>query len=126
MTAPAELDRTPIVKRRGGISRGMLLFVGVFVIPFVLSAVLNNYGGLSVEGAIRMAFAAVAGQTIAILTAIAAVVLTVKRGYAWPAIVSFGIIAIVITSFAIGNMTSAGEMLLERLDLIAVTENLSR
>lgn len=46
--------------------------LGVIVMPLALSAALNSYGPLTEDGAIRMAFATVAGQTIAILSVIAA------------------------------------------------------
>jgi Co/Zn/Cd efflux system component len=126
MTAPAEVQQPPTVRRPRRISRATVLILGVLVVPFVLSVALNEYGGHSVEGSLRMAFASVAGQTIAILSAIAAIVLTVTRRYAWPAIVGFVIIALVITQFAIGNMASAGDLLLERLELIAETDELNR
>ncbi|CAN5464470.1 hypothetical protein BH10ACT5_BH10ACT5_02010 [soil metagenome] len=107
------------MKRPRRIGRGTVLILGVIVVPFALSAALNNYGGLTEDGALRMAFATVAGQTIAILSAIAAVVLTVTRRYAWPAVGAMAIIAAVITAWAIGSISSAGDLLLERLDLLA-------
>ena len=108
------------------ISRATILILGVLVIPAVLSITLNSYGALTVDGALRMAFATVAGQTIAILSAILVVVLTVTRRYAWPAIVGVAIIAFVITQFALGSMATAGDLLLNRLDLIAEVDKLNR
>ncbi|MCP2637739.1 hypothetical protein K0817_014370 [Microbacterium sp. HD4P20] len=126
MTAPSAVDQAPKAERRRRISRGTVLIVGVLVIPFALSAALNSYGALTVDSALRMAFATVAGQTIAILSAIAAVVLTVRRRYALPAILAFALIAALITTWAIGTMASAGDLLLERLATIAEVDELNR
>ncbi|MEV8370052.1 hypothetical protein [Microbacterium sp. NPDC064584] len=126
MTVPTDLDQAPTVSRPRRISRGAVLVVGVFVLPFLLKVALNSYGALTVDGALRMAFATVAGQTIAILSAIVAIVLTVTRRYAWPATVAFVIIGIVITQFAVGTIASAGDLLLDRLDKIAEVDQLNR
>jgi len=126
MTAPSALDQAQMAKRTRRFSRGTVLIVGVLVVPFALSVALNNYGALTIDGALRMAFATVAGQTIAILSAIAAVILTIKRRYAWPAVLAFVIIAAAITSWALGSVASAGELLLTRLDLIAEVNELNR
>lgn len=125
MTAPAEVDIVPTAGRPRRISRLTVLILGVVVIPAVLSITLNSYGALTVDGALRMAFATVAGQTIAILSAILVVVLTVTRRYAWPAIVAVAIIALVITQFALGTMATAGDLLLNRMDLIARVDELN-
>ncbi|NLP82391.1 hypothetical protein HF576_00865 [Microbacterium sp. CFH 90308] len=125
MTAPSSVDQASTARRRR-ISRGTVLIVGVLVIPFALSAALNSYGALTVESALRMAFATVAGQTIAIVSAVVAVVLTVRRRYALPAILAFALIAALITTWAIGTMGTAGDLLLERLNTIAEVDVLNR
>lgn len=125
-TAPAAVDTAPTAKKSRGISRGGILVLEVVVIPFALSAALSSYGALTTESALRMAFATVAGQTIAIISAIVAVVLTVRRRYAWPAIMAFALIAAVITTWAVGSMASAGDLLLDRLELIAEVDVLNR
>ena len=127
MTATIPVEQSPIAKRpRRRIGRAAVLLVGVAVVPVILSLAFNSYGALTVESALRMAATTVAGQTIAILSAIAAVVLTVKRRYAWPSILVFVIIAVAITSWALGSMVSAGDLLLDRLDLIAEVDQLNR
>ena len=95
------------------------------MIPLVLNVSLNSYGALTVDGAVRMAFATVAGQTIAILSAIAIVVLTVKR-YAIPSVIATTVIAAVITCTAVSIMAGAGDLLLIRLDNIAEIDQLNR
>lgn len=89
------------------------------MIPIALSVLLNSYGPLTAESAWRMAAASVAGQTIAILSAVTAVVLTITRRYAWPAILAMLVIAAVITVAALSSMAGAGDLLMTRLDLVA-------
>ena len=126
MTAPAEVDIVPTERKSRRMSRATVLILGVLMIPAALSITMNSYGALTVDSALRMAFATVAGQTIAILSAIVAVVLTITRRYAWPAIAAVAIIALVITQFALGTIASAGDLLLVRLDLIAEVDELNR
>jgi Co/Zn/Cd efflux system component len=119
------MNKAPVLRRPRLVGRSTVLILGVLVIPFALSVALNSYGPLTVHTALRMAFATVAGQTIAILGAIAALALAIKRGYAWPAIIAFGLIAVVITTWAIGSMASAGTLLIDRLDLVAEVDQLN-
>lgn len=126
MTTVSAVNNSSTVFRPRRISRGLVLVLGTFVIPFALNIAFNSYGPLTVDSALRMAFASVAGQIIAVLSAILAVVLTVRRRYAWPAIAAFVIIAAIITIWAIGNMVSAGDILLDRLALINELNELNR
>ncbi len=126
MTAPPATEQPLVAKRSRHLSRTAVLIVGVLVIPAALSIALNNYGALTVDGAIRMAFATVAGQTIAILSAITVIILTVRRRYALPAIAATVIIAAVITVVGISNMATAADLLLTRLDIIAHVDELNR
>ncbi|WP_109211943.1 MULTISPECIES: hypothetical protein [Microbacterium] len=125
MTAQPVAETDPTVKRPRRIGRGTVLLLGVILIPMVLNVVFNSYGALTVDGALRMAFATVAGQTLAILSAVTALVLTVKRRYAWPAIVAFTIITAVVAAWAFGNIAAAGDSLLIRLDVIAEVNELN-
>ncbi|WP_345555002.1 hypothetical protein [Microbacterium kyungheense] len=113
------------MKRSRRVGRGFILMLGVIVVPLALNMLFNSYGALTVDGALRMAFAAVAGQTVAVLSAMTALVLTVKRGYAWPAIVAFAIITAVVVGLAVGSIAAAGDTLLSRLDLIAEVNELN-
>ncbi|MCD2441129.1 hypothetical protein LQ757_02455 [Agromyces sp. SYSU K20354] len=126
MTVPAATEQPAVANRSRRISRGAILIVGVIVVPVALTVLLNSYGALTVDGALRMAFATVAGQTIAILSAITAVVLTVRRGYRPLPIAAFVLIAAAVTLFAISAMSSAGDLLLTRLDIIAEVDKLNR
>lgn len=110
-TAQASVEQGP---RR--IRRRTILILGVLVIPVVLSLSLNSYGPLTEESALRMAAATVVGQTIAILSAITAVVLTIKRRQS---LVAITIIAALVIGASISSMNAAGETLITRLDRIA-------
>ncbi|GAA5206432.1 hypothetical protein GCM10025774_07550 [Microbacterium kyungheense] len=125
MTAQSVVGTHPPVKRSRRVGRGFILMLGVIVVPLALNMLFNSYGALTVDGALRMAFAAVAGQTVAVLSAMTALVLTVKRGYAWPAIVAFAIITAVVVGLAVGSIAAAGDTLLSRLDLIAEVNELN-
>ncbi|WP_345800400.1 hypothetical protein AAIB33_13095 [Microbacterium sp. AZCO] len=124
-THAAAAEQSPLVRRRGRIGRGTVLIVGVVLIPWALALAFNNYGPLTVDGAIQMAFATVAGQTVAIISAVTAFVLTVRRRYAWPAVVALGIIAALITFSAFSMMASAGDTLVDRLGAVAEADQLN-
>lgn len=110
-------------KRRA--SRGLVLIAGVVLIPIALSLALNSYGALTSDGAVRMAFATVAGQTIAILSAVVAVILTVKQKRSRQSLLVMVGIAVVISAAALGNIGSAGDLLLVRLDMVAEINQLN-
>ncbi len=120
------------VRRRYEIDRLGILMSGVLLVPFLLTALLNSYGPLTVDSAIRMAFATVVGQTIAILSALAVLGITLAR---WrrrtdqallPQVVLCVVIAAVVALHALASMAGAGDLLLSRLDLIAEVELLNR
>jgi hypothetical protein len=92
----------------------------------VVSAVFNSYGPLTEESAIRMAFATVVGQVLAVLSGFAVIGLAVKRRYDIPKIVLLAVVAVVITVNAFAVAGSAGGLLLSRLDLIAETNLLNQ
>ncbi|MHA7275109.1 hypothetical protein ACX80O_01075 [Arthrobacter sp. Hz1] len=118
MSVPMSSDEVSLVKRPRRISRTAVLVLGVVVIPFLLSAALNSYGPLTVDSALRMAAASVAGQTIAVLSAFTAVILTVRRRHSVSAIIAIVLIAAVVTGVAVYAITNAGDVLLKRLDLL--------
>lgn len=116
MTAPVEQLSPPKPRRR--VRRTTVLIWGCLIVPFAISVVFNGWGSLTEESALRMAFATVAGQTITILSAMSVVVLTVlmKR---WRQVPFFVVASAYIVLLAWGQMSGAGEDLLERLELIA-------
>lgn len=105
--------------------RRLILIVCLFVIPIALSAALNSYGALTVESALRMHAATVAGQTIAILGAVAALVVTITRRRNVPGIVFFTLVLAVVIASALTAIEGAGTLLLGRFDIIAEVDLLN-
>lgn len=114
------------VKRGRSVRFSGVLLVGVVLVPFVLHLALNSYGPLTVDGAIRMAFGVVAGQTIAVLTGLTTVVIAVVRRHTRGTIFALSIVAVAVSLFAVGTIAGAGELLLSRLELLADVDFLNR
>ncbi|MHC9045044.1 hypothetical protein ACYX8G_10705 [Microbacterium saperdae] len=104
--------------------RRVILVLSIFVVPALLSVLLNSYGPLTVESAIRMACATIAGQTVAIGGAAVAFVITVARRRSIPGIVLFAVLLVVVAVYASAAMENAGHLLIDRLDLIAEADAL--
>lgn len=118
MSAP--LVDTPRTTLRFPVNRRMVLIIGAILIPFALSAIFNSYSPLTEETALRMAFAGVAGQTIAILSAVAIVVMTIRRRL-FVQLPVMAVIAALVIAAAVGTMTTQGTLLVQRLDRVAET-----
>ena len=98
--------------------RRLILLASVVVVPVALAAALNSYGPLTEESALRMAFATVAGMTVAVLGAVAALVVTLTRRRRIPGVVFFVLVLVFVTTWAVAAVSGAGDLLLERLALI--------
>jgi drug/metabolite transporter (DMT)-like permease len=107
-------------------SRTLVLIAGVVVAPIALTLAFNSWGPLTEESAIRMAFATVAGQTLAIFSAVLAFVLTVVRRSSWPQIVFFLVVAVLVVGWASGALESAADLLQSRFGRIAEVDILGR
>ena len=106
-------------------SRSFIFVAGVFVIPWVLGLALNSWGPLTAESAIVMAFATVAGQTIAIVTAVVVVVLSFVRRIASVSLTISVVVGIVVVLAALSNMSAASDLLQQRLELVATVDQLN-
>lgn len=127
MSAPiAERDAATSGRRRVQLTPIAILLLGVVIVPIAFSVAFNSWGPLTEESAIRMAFATVAGQVIAVLTGSVMVGLAAKRRYGFAQIVVLIVIALAITINSSAMISSAGELLLSRLDLIAETDMLNQ
>lgn len=118
MTAPTGSDQEPTVKQPYRIRNTTILILGVIIIPFALALALNSYGPVTIDSALRMAASTVAGGTIAILSAITATVLAITRRYSLAKILLTILIAALITSTALSDMTRAGDDLVSRINSI--------
>ncbi|WP_349309841.1 hypothetical protein [Microbacterium sp. MM2322] len=78
-----------------------MFVAGVVVVPLALIlSVFNSWGPLTEESAVRMAFAQVAGGPVAILSALAFVVLTIRRGVDWAATAGALLVAALVISWS--------------------------
>ena len=105
--------------------RRLILIVCLFIIPIAISLVSNSWGALTVESALRMHAGAIAGQTIAVLGAVAALGVTITYRRNVPGIVFFTVVLALVIASALSAMDSAGTLLLERFDRIAEVDLLN-
>lgn len=105
--------------------RRLILILSLIVIPIALSLASNSWGALTVESALRMHVAAIAGQTIGILGAVAALVVTITHRRNVPGTVFFALLLAIVVASALSAMESAGAVLIERFDRIAEVDLLN-
>ena len=96
---------------------GTLILVGVVVIPWSLALLSNSRGAPDDAAFVRMAFASVAGATIAIVTVVGLFLDRLVRRAAGSTIVTLGVLAVVVTLVQIQALVGAGNTLLQRLGL---------
>ncbi|PVE75378.1 hypothetical protein [Microbacterium testaceum] len=117
MSTTQPIEETAALRPRRRLSRGLILIAGVVLIPFALALIFTSYHTVTEESAVRQAFALAAGQTIAILTAIAVVVVTaVERR--WRELPLFVVIAVAVISSAVSSLTRTGEQLVQLLSTV--------
>jgi uncharacterized membrane protein len=122
----ASTSEPEVLQSAPRVSRAAILAIGVVVAPLAVSLLLNSYGPLTEQTAVRMAFATVAGQTVAVMSSIVAVAMTVKRRLGVGEVVLFLAIAALIALTAVASITDASSILLVRLDLVDETNLLNR
>jgi len=101
--------------RLRGYSASIILVVGVFLVPVALMFAFNSWTAPDAAAYVRMAFAQVAGATIAIGTVVGLVVHRVVRRSPGRDIAWFTAIAVAIIYFQVGNLSSAAATLLRQL-----------
>jgi hypothetical protein len=89
------------------------------------SEVPAGLGPQDIQSAYSLPAGGGAGQTIAILSAVVAVILTVKQKRSRQSLLVMVGIAVVISAAALGNIGSAGDLLLVRLDMVAEINQLN-
>lgn len=92
-----------------------ILLVGVILVPAAITLLTNSWDAPGSADYVRMAFGTVAGQTIAILTALAVLVVSLVRRIAIGAILANAFVALIVIVLAAGNIARAGHMLLVAL-----------
>lgn len=100
-----------------GFSAAALLLLGVGVIPWTLALLSNSWDAPDAAAYVRMAFAAVAGSTIAIVTVVGLLVDRIVRRASLAAISTFAVIALVVVPLQVNAMSGAARNLLSGLGL---------
>jgi len=123
---PAPATKTSLAppETRARVSRGLVLIVGVVVIPMGVNIVFNSWGPLTEESAMRMAFASVAGQTIGIVSSVVTLVMT-ATSRRWRQLPLFLLITVLVWSAASATMAAAADTLSTRLTTIEKVEQLN-
>ena len=103
---------TPTASRRK-LPAPLLLIGGILVIPTLLTVLFNSWSEPDAEAYVRMAFASVAGWTVAIVTVIA--VLTSRIRQQASTVAAFTAIAIIVTLWSLHGINHAAALLLARL-----------
>lgn len=101
-------------RRRFGWSP-VILVGGVLVAPFLLTLAFNSYGPPDDMAYVRMAFASVAGHTIAIIACLATLVYAYRHPGGRTAFTITTIVCGFLIMQSTGGMSSASELLLQRL-----------
>jgi len=100
-----------------GFSAPILLIGGVVVVPMALGLLFNSWSTPDDEAYVRMAFATVAGATLAIATVVGLLVDRIIRRATVSTIAIFAVIALVVVPYELNAISGAAELLLARLDL---------
>ncbi|MFG6402921.1 hypothetical protein [Microbacterium sp. P04] len=98
--------------RLRGFSGGVILLVGVLLIPLALSVIFNSSATPDAAAYVRMAFAQVAGATIAIVTVLGLLAHRIARRSPRSTLTQFALIALVVVSWQAGTFSRAADFLL--------------
>ena len=101
--------------RLWGFSAGVILVTGVMVIPFAITAIFMSYSAPDAAAYVRMAFASVAGATIAIITVLGLLIHRIVRRSPFGTIAWFAVIAVLITWWQLAGISSVANTLLRVL-----------
>jgi len=96
------------------------------VLPLVLGLAFNSWGPLTPASAIAMAFATVAGHTIAVVSAVTVVFLSFARRSGGASVAMSLVVAAFVVLFALSNVSLAGDLLQQRLELVSSVDELNR
>ena len=100
---------TPTTNRRKS-PASLLLVGGIVLVPALLTFVFNSWEAPDAEAYVRMAFASVAGSTLAIITVFAVLISRLRERFSTVAI--YAVIAVVVTYYSFNAIDRAGAFLL--------------
>ena len=98
-----------------GFAAPILLIGGVVVAPTALGLLFTSWSTPDDEASVRMAFATVAGATLAIATVVGVLVDRIIRRATVSTIAIFAVIALVVVPYELNAISGAAELLLARL-----------
>ena len=111
LSGMSDVATRPDTTSRRKLSAPVLLVGGVVVVPTLLTFVFNSWEAPDAEAFVRMAFASVAGATIAIVTALAVLISRIRERFSTVAV--FAVIAVVVIYYSLSAIDRAGAFLLE-------------
>lgn len=105
--------------RLWGFSAGVILVMGVMVVPFSITAIFMSHSAPDAADYVRMAFASVAGATIAIITVVGLLIHRIVRRSPPGTIAWFAFIAVLIGSWQLAGISNVADSLLTALGIAA-------
>jgi xanthine/uracil permease len=103
--------------RLRGFSGGVILVVGVLIVPMAIVTIFNSYSAPDAAAYGRMAFAQVAGATIALITVLGLLLHRIVRRSPPSTIAWFALLALIIGSWQIATFNRAADFLLTGLGI---------
>ncbi|MEV5069815.1 hypothetical protein MRBLMI12_001397 [Microbacterium sp. LMI12-1-1.1] len=100
-----------------GFSAPILLVGALVVVPVAFGLLFNSWTAPDDEAHVRMAFATVAGATLAIATVLGLLVDRIIRRATVSTIAIFTVIAFVVVPYELNAISRAAELLLTRLNM---------
>jgi hypothetical protein len=100
-----------------GFSAPLLLLGGLVIVPIGLALLTTSYEAPDDAAYVRMAFASVAGATVAIITVLGLLVDRIVRRASLSTIAIFAVIALVVVPWQLSAISRATDLLLTRLAL---------
>jgi hypothetical protein len=111
--------RAPQVRPSRGTLTGIILVLGVVIVPVALTLLFISRDAPDAEAYVRMAFASIAGITISLVTVWALVIWDIVHRNGKGQIATAIIIAVVVSYFAISGIGAASRFLLQGLASIS-------
>lgn len=117
-THSAQSAVSPTRRRLGPLADGIVLVVGVLVVPLAIAAVFGASPTAPDAAAyVRMAFTEVIGSTIAIMTVLGLLLFRIVRRRSAQSIARLALIAVLIIWWQVGSIVAAATTLVDRLGL---------
>ncbi|WP_431778747.1 hypothetical protein [Microbacterium aurantiacum] len=115
-THSAQSAVSPTRRRLGPLADGIVLVVGVLVVPLAIAAVFGvSPTAPDAAAYVRMAFTEVIGSTVAIMTALGLLVHRCVRRRSTPSIARLALIAGLIVWWQVGSIVTSASTLVDRL-----------